>query len=55
MINPMLRNQIVGCSFLNPCTNTLREGEPHLHSNPGLGDGFGYFDFQPLLGDDWTL
>ena len=20
-----------------------------------LGDGFGHFDFQPLLGDDWTL
>ena len=19
-----------------------------------LGDGFGYFYFQPLLGDDWT-
>ena len=21
----------------------------------GLGDGFGYLDVQPLLGDDWTL
>ena len=27
------------------------EHSPSLY----LGDGFGYFDFQPLLGDDWTL
>ena len=24
-------------------------------SHSYLGDGFGYFYFQPLLGDDWTL
>ena len=33
----------------------LKCQERRIITGRKLGDGFGYFYFQPLLGDDWTL